>query len=240
MSCCCHDFVEGSYEVFARAAIGHLPSGYSVVRLFPAALLVPPSMTHPLIVVAGPTGSGKSALAIDLALEFSGEVLNCDSVQVYRHLNIGTAKLAKHQQQGVPHHLIDIVDPSEFFTAGEYLRIGRSTLREIRDRQRIPIVAGGTGFYLKALIEGLFQGPQRSELLRARLGSRAEQRGTEYLHRLLSWVDPESAKTISARDKPKMIRALEVYFLTAKPISLHFRLGRDPLEDFEVLMLGLN
>src|SRR5262245_39475946 len=214
MSCCCHDFVEGSYEVFPRAAIGHLPSGYFVVHLFPPALLVPASMTHPLIVVAVPTGSGTSGLAIDLALGFSGEVVNCDSVQVYRHLNIGTAKLTENQRQGIPHHLIDIVDPNELFTAGEYLRIGRSALREIRDRQRTPIVAGGTGFYLKALIEGLFQGPQRSELLRARLASRGEQRGAEYLHRLLSRVDPQSAKTISARDKPKMIRALEVYFLT--------------------------
>jgi tRNA dimethylallyltransferase len=197
-------------------------------------------MTAPLIVVAGPTGSGKSGLAVDLALRFGGEVVNCDSVQVYRHLNIGAAKLTEPERQGVPHHLIDVVEPDQVFTAGDYLRLGRSVLHEIRERRRVPIVAGGTGLYLKALLEGLFEGPKRSESLRTRLGIRAEKKGPGHLHRLLSRVDADSARNIAANDKPKMIRALEVYFLTAMPISQHFTLGRDPLQGFEVLQIGLN
>jgi len=197
-------------------------------------------MNVPLIVVAGPTGSGKSGLAVDLALAFGGEVVNCDSVQVYRHLNIGAAKLTEAEQQGVPHHLIDVVEPDQVFTAGEYLRLGRAALNQIRERRRVPIVTGGTGLYLKALLEGLFEGPQRSESLRARLNSRAEQKGSTYLHRLLSRVDSSSARNIAPNDKPKIIRALEVYFLTSMPISRHFTLGRDPLEGFDVLQIGLN
>jgi len=197
-------------------------------------------MNAPLIVVAGPTGSGKSGLAVDLALAFGGEIVNCDSVQVYRHLNIGAAKLPEAERQGVPHHLIDVVEPDHVFTAGEYLRLGRAVLSQIRERRRIPIVTGGTGLYLKALLEGLFEGPRRSESLRARLSRRAEQKGTSYLHRLLARVDSSSARNISPNDKPKMIRALEVYFLTSVPISRHFALGRDPLQGFGVLQIGLN
>jgi len=197
-------------------------------------------MNAPLIVVVGPTGSGKSGLAVDLALAFGGEVVNCDSVQVFRHLNIGAAKLPAAERQGVPHHLIDVVEPNQVFTAGEYLRLGRSVLDQIRGRQRIAIFTGGTGLYLKALLEGLFQGPQRSESLRARLSNRAEQKGTGYLHRLLTRVDPSSAKNISPNDSPKVIRAIEVYFLTSMPISEHFTQGRNPLRGFEVLQIGLN
>ena len=142
-------------------------------------------MNAPLIVVVGPTGSGKSGLAVDLAQVFDGEVVNCDSVQVYRHLDIGAAKLPEAERQGVPHHLINVVEPNQVFTAGEYLHLGRSVLDQIRGRQRLPIVTGGTGLYLKALLEGLFAGPKRSDSLRARLGARAEQRGPGYLHRLL-------------------------------------------------------
>jgi tRNA dimethylallyltransferase len=197
-------------------------------------------MNAPLIVVVGPTGSGKSGLAVDLALVFGGEVVNCDSVQVYRHLNIGAAKLAEAERQGVPHHLIDVVEPNEVFTAGEYLRLGRSVLDQIRERQRLPIVTGGTGLYLKALLEGLFAGPKRSDSLRARFGSRAEKKGPSYLHRLLMRVDSSSARNIAPTDKPKIIRALEVYFLTSMPISQHFTLGRDPLQGFDVLQIGLS
>jgi len=197
-------------------------------------------MNTPLIVVAGPTGSGKSGLAIDLAVAFDGEVVNCDSVQVYRHLDIGAAKLPQNERRGVPHHLIDVVEPTQIFTAGEYLRLGRLALNEIRERRRIPIVAGGTGLYLKALLEGLFEGPKRSEALRTRLDSRARGKGPAYLHRLLSRVDSSSAANISPNDKPKMIRALEVYFLTSMPISQHFTLGRDALQGFDLLQIGLS
>lgn len=197
-------------------------------------------MKMPLIVVVGPTGSGKSGLAVDLALGFGGEIVNCDSVQVYRHLNVGAAKLPEVERQGVPHHLIDVVEPDQVFTAGDYLRLGRSVLSQICNRHRVPIVTGGTGLYLKALLEGLFEGPKRSESLRNRLSNRAAQRGTTYLHRLLSRVDSSSARSISPNDKPKMIRALEVYFLTSVPISQHFTSGGDPLHGFEVLQIGLN
>ncbi|MBM3804780.1 MAG: tRNA (adenosine(37)-N6)-dimethylallyltransferase MiaA [Acidimicrobiia bacterium] len=197
-------------------------------------------MNAPLIVVVGPTGSGKSGLAVDLALAFAGEVVNCDSVQVYRHLNIGAAKLTEADRQGVPHHLIDVVDPDQVFTAGEYLRLGRAVLAQIRERRRLPIVAGGTGLYLKALLEGLFAGPKRSDALRTRLSRSAGRKGTAHLHRLLSRVDPDSAKNISPNDQPKLIRALEVYFLTRRPISQHFAMGRDPLPGFDVLQIGLS
>ncbi|MCI0423633.1 MAG: tRNA (adenosine(37)-N6)-dimethylallyltransferase MiaA [Acidobacteria bacterium] len=197
-------------------------------------------MNAPLIVVAGPTGSGKSGLAVDLARAFGGEVVNCDSVQVYRYLDIGTAKLCKAERQRVPHHLIDVVEPDKIFTAGEYLRLGRTVLDEIRGRQQIPIVTGGTGLYLRALLEGLFEGPKRSESLRARLNDLAERKGTGYLHRLLARVDADSARNISPNDQPKMIRALEVYFLTSMPISQHFSQGREALRGFEALQIGLN
>jgi tRNA dimethylallyltransferase len=217
-----------------------MPAGYRTVGILFSALFALASMNAPLIVIAGPTGSGKSGLAVDLALAFDGEVVNCDSVQVYRHLNIGAAKLPEPERHGVPHHLIDLVEPDQVFTAGEYLRVGRTVLNQIRERRRIPIVAGGTGLYLRALLEGLFEGPQRSDSLRARLGHRAKQKGSTYLHRLLSRIDPSSATSISPNDKPKMIRALEVYFLTSVPISRHFMRGRDPLQGYKVLQIGLN
>jgi tRNA dimethylallyltransferase len=197
-------------------------------------------MNAPLVVVAGPTGSGKSVLAVELARAFAGEVVNCDSVQVYRYLDIGTAKLPKFQQQGVRHHLVDIVDPDQLFTAGEFLNLGRSVLKDIRGRGRLPIVAGGTGLYLKALLEGLFEGPQRSEPLRKRLVAAASRKGPAHLHRLLARVDPVSANRIGVNDRPKIIRALEVYFLTSRPLSKHLLAGRDPLGGFDVLKIGLN
>lgn len=197
-------------------------------------------MNAPLIVIVGPTGSGKSTLAVELARAFCGEVVNCDSVQVFRHLNIGTAKLSSFEQQGVPHHLVDIAEPDQLFTAGEYLKLGRAALADIRARQRIPIVAGGTGLYLKALLEGLFRGPKRSEPLRNRLNEKAARKGAGHLHRLLRRVDPASAKRIAANDLPKIVRALEVYFLTSTPLSQHLLNGRDPLRGFDVLKIGLN
>jgi tRNA dimethylallyltransferase len=197
-------------------------------------------MNAPLLVVAGPTGSGKSALAVELARTFAGEVVNCDSVQIYRYLDIGTAKLTKQEQQGVRHHLIDVVDPDELFTAGEFLGLGRAVLNEIRARRHVPVVAGGTGLYLRALLDGLFEGPKRSESLRRRLNAVAARKGPDHLHRLLNRVDPASATRIAANDKPKTIRALEVYFLTATPLSRHLLSGRDPLQGFDILKIGLN
>ncbi|MFN8005521.1 MAG: tRNA (adenosine(37)-N6)-dimethylallyltransferase MiaA [Terriglobia bacterium] len=197
-------------------------------------------MTPPLVVVLGPTMSGKSGLAVELAKQFSGEVLSCDSVQVYKGFNIGTAKLTPLQQQQIPHHLIDIVEPAQLFTAGDYARIGREVLADVSQRRQLPIIAGGTGLYLRALLEGLFEGPKRSEALRLELTELASLKGVEYLHGTLMEVDPGSAQRISPQDQAKLIRALEVFYLTAKPLSQHWLKGRDPLQGYRVLKLGLN
>lgn len=193
-------------------------------------------MPFPAIVVAGPTGSGKSELALSLAESFSGEILNCDSVQLYRYMNIGTAKVPQDQRRGIPHHLIDILDPDEVFTAGQYERLGRETMRQIASRERIPIIVGGTGFYLRALLKGLFEGPSRNDALRARLAHRKP--GS--LHRLLTRLDPEAAARIHTNDTNKLIRALEVRILTRKPITSLYHHNRNPLEGFHVLELGLD
>jgi tRNA dimethylallyltransferase len=197
-------------------------------------------MKTPLIVIVGPTASGKSQLAIELAREFGGEILSCDSVQIYKYFHIGSAKLSPADQRGIPHHLMDLLEPDEPFTAGDYLRLGRQALQEIRSRDRVPFVVGGTGLYLRALLEGLFQGPGRSDELRLRLNDLAERRGNRYLHRVLERVDPVLACKITVNDRHKMIRALEVFFLTSRPLSSHFETGRQSLEGFRVLKIGLN
>ena len=192
----------------------------------------------PLVAVAGPTGSGKSELSLRLAEEFHGEIINCDSLQVFRHFDIGTAKLSMPERRGIPHHLIDIIDPNELFTAGEYARLARETIGDISRRQRLPIVTGGTGFYLRALLDGLFAGPSRDDELRARLAAR-ERRRPGSLHRLLSRLDAEAACKIHPNDVPKVTRAMEVCLLTRRKVSDLFREGRDSLSGYRVLKLGL-
>ena len=194
-----------------------------------------------LVVILGPTASGKSALAIGLAQQFAGEVVSCDSVALYRHFEAGTAK-PTHEQQGlVPHHLLDVADPGETFTAGEYARQARAVIREIAGRGRLPIVVGGTGLYLRALLEGLFPGPQRSENLRERLRLRAAERGSPYLHRVLVRLDSESASKIHSNDLPKLVRAIEVCLASRAPMSeLWKERGRDALQGFRILRIGLN
>ncbi len=203
-----------------------------------------PAPTQPeplLVVILGPTGSGKSALAITLAQNFGGEVVSCDSVAVYRHFEIGTAKPTRQQQALVPHHLLDIAEPDQPFTAGDYARRARTVIKEIDDRQRLPIVVGGTGLYLRALLEGLFSGPRRSEELRVRLRERAKERGSPYLHKLLLRLDPAAAAKIHPRDAPKIIRALEVCLSVRAPMSqLWEERGRDPMRGFRILRIGLN
>jgi tRNA dimethylallyltransferase len=193
---------------------------------------------HPLVAVVGPTGSGKSELALRIAEEFDGEIVNCDSLQVFRHFDIGTAKLTKEEQRGVPHHLMDIADPDELFTAGEYARLARQAVAGITERGRLPVVAGGTGFYLRALLDGLFEGPARDQALRDRLAAR-EARRTGSLHRILQRLDPEAAVRIHANDVPKVMRALEVCLLTRRPVTELFRQGRDALRGYRTLKLGL-
>jgi tRNA dimethylallyltransferase len=191
-----------------------------------------------LVAVAGPTGSGKSELALVLAEAFAGEIVNCDSLQVFRHFDIGTAKLPFAERRGVPHHLIDVADPDEMFTAGEYARVARRAIGEIAARGRLPLVAGGTGFYLRALLDGLFQGPERDQALRERLAAR-EARRAGSLHRLLTRLDPETASRIHPHDVPKVTRALEVTLVARRPVSGLFRQGRDRLTGYRTLKLGL-
>lgn len=193
-----------------------------------------------LVVILGPTGSGKTALSLRLAAEFGGEVVNCDSVAMYRDFNIGTAKPSLEERSKAPHHLFDFVEPAQEITAGEYARRARHVLAEIRSRQRLPIVVGGTGLYLRALLEGLFAGPQRSEELRERLRARVEERGSAYLHRILARLDRVSAEKVHPNDAAKLIRAIEVCLGSRGKMSELWRQGRDPLKGFRILRLGLD
>ena len=199
------------------------------------------SSKHPVIAIVGPTACGKSELALFLAESFSGEIVNYDSVQIFRHLNIGTAKPTVEELARVPHHMIDIREPAEIYTAGDYQRDARRVLSEIRDRGKLPILVGGTGLYLRALTEGLFNGPKRSIYWRNRLEMLAERKGRGYVHRVLMRLDPVAAARIAARDKPKIIRALEVRLETGKALSQHLQESpRQPLAGFEIHFVGLN
>ena len=193
-----------------------------------------------LVVILGPTGSGKTALSLELATSFRGEIVNCDSVAMYREFQIGTAKPTIEEQSRAPHHLFDVIDPTGFTTAGEYARKAREVLEEIQRRGTLPIVVGGTGLYLRALLDGLFAGPERSEELRERLRQRAHEKGAHYLHRVLQRMDPAAASRIHANDVPKMIRAIEVCLSARQPMSEQWKSGRDPLSGFEILRIGLD
>jgi len=195
---------------------------------------------YPLAVIIGPTASGKSVLALELAARLDGEIINYDSVQVYRGFDVGSGKLRPEERRGILHHLLDCRDPEEVFTAGDYRREALGVLAGIRGRRKLPVLVGGTGLYLRALLLGLFAGPARSEELRKRLRALAERRGREILHRLLARRDPAAAARIQPRDTQKLIRALEVGFLARKPISQMHAEGREGLEGFGVLKIGLN
>jgi len=202
-----------------------------------------------VVVVLGPTASGKTALALAIARRFHGEIVNCDSVAMYREFEIGTAKPSAAERAEVPHHLLDCADPLADVSAGEYARQARQVLREIalretEQRKCLPIVSGGTGLYLRALLEGLFPGPQRSEELRNKLRSRAEKHGPGHLHRILRRLDAAAANRIHANDVPKVIRAIEVCLASRQTprqnMTELWRQGREPLRGFRILRLGLN
>lgn len=193
-----------------------------------------------LVVVLGATASGKTSLAVQLAERFSGEIVSCDSVAVYREMEIGTAKPTPAERMRAPHHLLDVVSPDQHYTAGDYSRDARTVLREIASRNHLPIVVGGTGLYLRALLEGLFPGPPRSEALRERLRKIARRRGENYLFQILNRLDPMSAAKIHPNDVPKIIRAIEVTLQARKPMSSAWKAGRDCLQGFRILRLGLN
>ena len=192
-----------------------------------------------LVVVLGPTGSGKTALSLWLAERFSGEIVNCDSVALYREFDIGTAKPTPEERARVRHHLFDVADPTSQVTAGEYAEQARQVLREISARHKLPIVVGGTGLYLRALLEGLFPGPRRSEELRERLRSRARSKDSPYLHRLLARLDRDAARNIHPHDTPKLVRAIEVCVASRQQITTMWKQGREPLQGFHILRLGL-
>lgn len=192
-----------------------------------------------LVVILGPTASGKSALGIRLAEELGGEVLVCDSTQVYRHFDIGTAKVPPAEQRGIPHHLVDLVEPDEIFSAGEYRRQALEVLEDVRRRNKVPILTAGTGLYLRALLEGLAEAPTRSEELRERLRKKARQCGPGHLHKLLARLDRETAERIAPRDTQKIIRALEIRILAGKPVGEIHRRGRAGLEGYRVTKIGL-
>lgn len=194
----------------------------------------------PLVVVLGPTASGKSALGIELARRFNGEVIVCDSTQVYRYFDIGTAKVPAAEQHGIPHHLTDLVEPNEVFTAGEYRRRAIAVLDDLKSRAKLPLLTAGTGLYLRALLEGLADTPERSEELRSRLRETVQRRGPEHLHRLLQKIDREAAQRIAVRDTQKIIRAIEIRMLARQTVGDVHRSGREPLQGFRIVKLGLS
>lgn len=193
-----------------------------------------------LVAIVGPTGSGKTALSLALAERFGGEIVNCDSVALYREFEIGTAKPSASERARAPHHLLDIAEPTQTVTAGEYARRARKVLEEIKSRARLPIVVGGTGLYLRALLEGLFAGPQRSEELRERLRSRTREKPAGHLHRILMRLDAEAALKIHANDEPKLIRAVEVCLSATQKMSALWQQGRTPLTGFRIFRIGLD
>lgn len=192
-----------------------------------------------LIVILGPTASGKSTLGIRLARETGGEILVCDSTQVYRHFDIGTAKTSAAERKEISHHLIDLVEPEDVFTAGDFRRCAVAALGDLHERNKLPILTAGTGLYLRALLEGLSDAPGRSEELRARLREKAARRGPEHLHCILSKLDAETARRIAPRDTQKIIRAIEMRLLAGKPVSEIHATGRSPLQGYTVKKIGL-
>ncbi|HZD49466.1 MAG TPA: tRNA (adenosine(37)-N6)-dimethylallyltransferase MiaA [Silvibacterium sp.] len=193
-----------------------------------------------LLVLLGPTASGKTALSLHLAKRFSGEIVSCDSVAVYREMEIGTAKPSLAERGEIPHHVIDVADLTGGLTAGDYSRQARAAIAEIAARKKLPIVTGGTGLYLRAMIDGLFPAPRRSEDIRERLRGAKESRGASWLHRILTRLDPEAAKQIHPNDTPKLVRAIEVCLTARQPITQAWQAGRNALQGYRILRIGLN
>src|SRR5690606_9797251 len=197
------------------------------------------SSVNRLLAIVGPTATGKSALAIALARRFGGDVVACDSTAVYRGIDIGTDKVPADAQVGIRHHRVDLVEPTVVFSAAAYAAEAGRVVRDIAARGRLPILAGGTGFYYRALFRGLFPGPARNEALRARLSRLVALRGPERLHRWLAHVDADSARRIQPRDTMRIVRALEVYLVTGEPLTAHFARTTSPVADFDTFTIGL-
>jgi tRNA dimethylallyltransferase len=192
-----------------------------------------------LVAVLGPTASGKSALGVRLAERLGGEVIACDSTQLYRSFDIGTAKPSVSERRGVPHHLLDVLGPMEEATAGGYRQMALPVLEDLRRRRRLPVFTVGTGLYLRALLDGLADLPQRSEELRKRLRGSAAAHSPGFLHRVLQRFDRAAAQKIAANDEQKLIRAIEICILARKPLSEVHQTGRSPLQGWRALKIGL-
>ncbi len=191
------------------------------------------------MILLGPTGAGKSTTAIKIAKAFNGEVISCDSMQVYRGFDVGTDKIPADKQEGITHHLLDIVEASVQFTAADFVKYALSAIQTIQGKKKLPIITGGTGLYLKALIEGLFPEGEKDPRIRRQLEKEAETKGLENLQKRLARIDPAYAKKIGKNDRIRIIRALEVYTATKKPISDHFSNTQSHIKDFFVLRIGL-
>ncbi|MHB8094108.1 MAG: tRNA (adenosine(37)-N6)-dimethylallyltransferase MiaA [Candidatus Aminicenantales bacterium] len=198
------------------------------------------SESRTILVLLGPTGVGKSRTSLKLALKFGGEIINCDSMQVYRGFDIGTDKPPTHDRKAVPHHLLDLVDPEVQFTAADFVAGALGAIRDIRRRKRLPIVVGGTGLYVRALLEGLFPGPGRNPEIRRRLEDEAAGEGLENLFRRLETIDPDYARTIRGRDRVRIIRALEVHEVSGKTMSEHFPATESFVKEFQTVKIGLD
>lgn len=192
-----------------------------------------------VVAILGPTATGKSALAIAVAQRYGGEIINCDSTAVFRGFDIGTDKVPQSEQRGIPHHLVDVAAPTDEYTAAQYSADASRTIREIQARRKLPLVVGGTGFYFRALTRGLFPGPGRDAALRERLEQIANRRDTPFLHRMLRRVDPDSAGRIQPRDRKRIVRALEVFLLTGRPLTAHFSETVSPIHGMNVIAIGL-
>jgi tRNA dimethylallyltransferase len=192
-----------------------------------------------LLAIVGPTATGKSALGIAIAGRVGGEIVSCDSTAVYRGFDIGTDKVPPAEQRGIPHHMVDIADPTEEYSAARYAREAAAAIRGISARGKLPILVGGTGFYYRALTRGLFEGPSRDEPLRRRLERIAARKGPERLHRWLARVDAASAARIAPPDVKRVVRALEVWLLTGRPLTAHFAATAPPLPEYEVTAVAL-
>jgi tRNA dimethylallyltransferase len=192
-----------------------------------------------LLAIVGPTAAGKSDLALALAERLHGEVVSCDALQVYRGLDIGTAKLLPSERRGIPHHLVDVVEASEEFSAAEFVRLAVPILEDIAARGKLPILVGGTGLYLRALRRGLFEGPGRSPAIRDRLTRIAERRGGRALHRMLRRWDPDLAARIHENDRVRLIRGIEVFLRSGRKMSALMRTRERPLRDFQDILVGL-
>ena len=201
--------------------------------------MTPDSSRPRLVAIVGPTATGKSALGVALAEECGGEVVSCDSTAVYRGFDIGTDKVLLQQQRGIRHHLVNVADPSELYSAARYAREAAAIIRAITEAGRVPIVVGGTGLYYRALTRGLFPGPGRDDALRGRLTGLAHRHGVEWLHRMVGRVDRSSADRIHPRDEKRIVRALEVYFLTHRPLTAHFAETRSPLDGYDICAFAL-